>query len=110
MSEHPNTQIARRAWEAISQGDAESLLTLLDPAVVWHATARGTPWSGTHRGAESVVDYLARVGEASEFFEMFLRQELGGAALERRAHKDGAFLGRAEINDFFHASNLLRVA
>src|SRR5512139_4028179 len=76
MSEHPNTQIARRAWEAISHGDAESLLALLDPAVVWHATARGTPWSGTHRGAESVVDYLARVGEASEFFEATLADVL----------------------------------
>lgn len=72
MSENPNVQIARAAWEAISRGDAEALLEVLDPDVVWHATARGTPWYGTHRGADSVVDYLARVGEASEFFQATL--------------------------------------
>lgn len=72
MSEHPNARIAREAWEAISRGDVEALLRALDPKVVWHATARGTPWFGTHRGAESVVDYLARVGEASEFFQATL--------------------------------------
>lgn len=72
MSDHPNAQIARRAWEAISRGDVEALLAVLDPNVVWHATARGTPWFGTHRGADTVIDYLARVGEASEFFEATL--------------------------------------
>lgn len=72
MSEHPNARIAREAWEAISRGDVEALLRALDPNVVWHATARGTPWFGTHRGADSVVDYLARVGEASEFFQATL--------------------------------------
>src|SRR5262245_10524234 len=76
MSEHPHVQLARRAWEAISRGDVETLLEALDPDVVWHATARGTPWFGTHRGAESVVDYLARVGEASEFFEATLADVL----------------------------------
>jgi ketosteroid isomerase-like protein len=76
MSEHPHVQLARRAWEAISRGDVETLLDALEPDVVWHATARGTPWFGTHRGAESVVDYLARVGEASEFFEATLADVL----------------------------------
>jgi ketosteroid isomerase-like protein len=72
MSDHPNVSLARAAWEAISRGDVEALLGALTSDVVWHATARGTPWYGTHRGAESVVDYLARVGEASEFFEATL--------------------------------------
>lgn len=76
MSEHPNVTIARRAWEAISRGDVETLMEALDRDVVWHATARGTPWFGTHRGAESVVDYLARVGEASDFFEATLADVL----------------------------------
>jgi ketosteroid isomerase-like protein len=76
MSEHPNAQLARHAWEAISRGDVDALLSLLDPEVVWHATARGTPWFGVHRGAESVVDYLARVGEVSDFFEATLADVL----------------------------------
>jgi ketosteroid isomerase-like protein len=76
MSEHPNVRLARSAWEAISRGDAQTLLAALHPDVTWHATARGTPWFGTHRGADSVVDYLARVGEASEFFEATLEDVL----------------------------------
>ena len=76
MDEHPNVQIARRAWEAISRGDVETLLDALEHDVVWHATARGTPWFGTHRGAASVVDYLARVDEASDLFEATLADVL----------------------------------
>ena len=76
MTEHPNAQLARRAWEAISRGDVDGLLAVMDPDVVWHATARGTPWFGVHRGAESVVDYLARVGEVSDFFEATLADVL----------------------------------
>ena len=76
MSEHPNAQLARRAWEAISRGDADALLDVLLPDVVWHATARGTPWFAPHRGADSVVDYLARVGEASDFFQATLADVL----------------------------------
>jgi len=108
MNDHPNAQIARRAWEAISHGDVDTLLEVLDPAVVWHATARGTPWFGTHRGAEAVVDYLARVGEASEFFEATLADVLASdervllvfhASFRRRgrlAELDYQLLGRFE--------------
>jgi len=76
MSEQPNALLARHAWEAISRGDVDGLLAVMHPDVVWHATARGTPWFGVHRGADAVVDYLARVGEASDFFEATLADVL----------------------------------
>jgi ketosteroid isomerase-like protein len=69
MREHPNVELARRAWDAISRGDAESLRETMSPGVRWLATARGTPWAGEHRGHEAVVDMLARVGEVSDFFQ-----------------------------------------
>jgi ketosteroid isomerase-like protein len=69
MREHPNVELARRAWDAISRGDAESLRDTLSPDVRWRATARGTPWAGEHCGHEAVVDMLARVGEVSDFFQ-----------------------------------------
>jgi ketosteroid isomerase-like protein len=69
MREHPNVELARRAWDAISRGDAESLRETMSPDVRWQATARGTPWAGEHRGHEAVVDMLARVGEVSDFFQ-----------------------------------------
>lgn len=66
---HPNAQLARRAWDAIAQGDAGALRTILAPDLVWRATARGTPWSGVHQGADAAIDMLARVGEATEVFD-----------------------------------------
>lgn len=68
MGDHPNVELARRAWDAISRGDAESLRATLSDDVVWRATARNTPWAGVYRGPDAVVDMLARVGEVSDFF------------------------------------------
>ena len=76
MTEHPNAQLARRAWDAISQGDAAALRATMNEDVVWHATARGTPWAGTHKGSDAVVDFLARVGEASDVFHASLVEVL----------------------------------
>ena len=76
MTEHPNAQLARRAWDAISQGDAPALRATMNEDVVWHATARGTPWAGTHKGSDAVVDFLARVGEASDVFHASLVEVL----------------------------------
>ena len=68
VPEHPHAAIARRAWDAISRGDSESLRGLLAPDLVWHATARHTPWTGGHRGPDAILDFLARVGEVADEF------------------------------------------
>jgi ketosteroid isomerase-like protein len=68
-AEHPNAQLARRAWDAIARGDAEALLEMLAPDLVWRATAQGTPWYGVHQGAEAAIDMLARVGETTDVFD-----------------------------------------
>lgn len=67
--DHPNAQLARRMWDAIARGDAVALRVFLAPDLVWRATARGTPWSGVHQGADSAIDTLARVGEATDVFD-----------------------------------------
>jgi ketosteroid isomerase-like protein len=67
--EHPNAQLARRAWDAVAQGDAEALRAVLAPDLVWRATAQGTPWFGVHQGADAAIDMLARVGEATDVFD-----------------------------------------
>jgi ketosteroid isomerase-like protein len=69
VSAQANVQLLRRAWDAIARGDAEALRALVAPEVVWHATARGAPWSGEHRGAEVMLDFLARVGEVTDVFD-----------------------------------------
>ena len=72
MLEHPNAQLARRAWDALSRGDADALRSTMHEDIVWRATARGTPWAGTHKGRDGVVDFLARVGEAADRFQASL--------------------------------------
>jgi len=76
VQEHPNAELARRVWEALSRGDAESFRELLAPDIVWHAASLGTPWSGTHRGYEAVVDFLADIGEASDVVDSQWRDVL----------------------------------
>jgi ketosteroid isomerase-like protein len=79
MGEKENVELARRAWDAISRGDSEALRDTMTPDIVWRATARGTPWSGVHKGQDAVVDFLARVGEVSDFFQAQLVDVLASA-------------------------------
>jgi ketosteroid isomerase-like protein len=80
IDEHPNALLARRAWDAISRGDAKAVRACLADDVVWRATAQRTPWGGVHRGPDAVVDLLARVGEASDFFQAELVDVLASDA------------------------------
>jgi ketosteroid isomerase-like protein len=112
VSEHPNAAVARAAWDALSRGDSESLRGLLAPDLVWHATARRTPWAGEHRGPDAIVDFLARVGEVTDEFHATLRDVLaseervlvvfhvGIAIGARRTELDYLLLGRIEKGRF----------
>ena len=72
MSEqHPNAEIAERAWQAVAEADFETLEQLWAPDIVWHVTA-DNPWTGDHVGREAILDYLADVGEAGEAYEATL--------------------------------------
>lgn len=68
MNEHPNTQLARAAWQAVSIGDVDALERIFAPDVVWHATARAF-WRGDHSGRQAVLEFLARLGESMEVFD-----------------------------------------
>lgn len=77
MSEHPHARLARRAWEAASQGDTDALRRVCAPDLVWHASGRG-PRSGSHRGLDAVFAYLAAIGDAAERFDSQLERILVG--------------------------------
>jgi len=63
--EHPNLTVAKELWSAAAEGDADGVLRLLDPEVVWTSPGRN-PLAGVWRGPGGVLEYLARIGEASE--------------------------------------------
>lgn len=68
MGEHPNGQLARAAWHAVSAGDVDALERIFAPDVVWHATARA-PWRGNHVGPQAVSEFLAQIGDLMEVFD-----------------------------------------
>ena len=74
---HPHEQLARALWDAVSSGDVEALERLSTDDLTWHASGRG-PRSGTLRGRDAVLDYLGRLGEDAERFDMDLEDVLVG--------------------------------
>ncbi len=56
---HPNEEIARRATEALTKGDVESLLANHADDVVDHFPGRG-PMAGDYRGKDGVAEMLQR--------------------------------------------------
>ena len=77
MLDHPNALLLRQAWQAVAEGDGETLRALWDEKVVWHVTG-DSPWHGDHVGHEAIVEYLAQVGEAGEAYETSLEEVLIG--------------------------------
>ena len=72
---HPNADLARIAWEAVSTSDIETLAQVCREDLLWHASGRG-PRSGEYRGRDTVLEYLAAIGEAAERFDSSLEHIL----------------------------------
>ena len=78
---------ARNAWQAVSSGNTAALEALCCEDMVWHAAGRGSH-AGDHCGRESVLAFLAGVGEDAQRFDASLEDVLVGdhlAALLMRA-------------------------
>jgi len=63
MSEHPNAQIAREAFDAMARGDVDWLQAHMHPDVVFHQGGR-FPTAGTYTGRDAVF------GHMMEFFAL----------------------------------------
>jgi ketosteroid isomerase-like protein len=77
MVEHQNALLLRQAWQAVAEGDSETLQAIWDDDVTWHVTA-DNPWHGDHVGHAAIIEYLAQVGEAGEAYETSLEEILVG--------------------------------
>jgi ketosteroid isomerase-like protein len=77
MPVHPHEVIAQELWRAVSTSNVDALGRLFADDLVWHASGRGSR-SGTFRGREAVLDYLARIGEDAERFDSALLDVLVG--------------------------------
>ena len=62
MTEHPNAELARKAFEAMAKGDMATVFGGIADDVVWHGMAAG-PLSGTYHGRDEVVAFFGRLAE-----------------------------------------------
>lgn len=77
MPSHLHAKLARDLWQAVSSADLEALERLSTDDLTWHASGRGRR-SGSFRGRDAVLDYLARIGEDTERFDSELEDVLVG--------------------------------
>jgi ketosteroid isomerase-like protein len=78
IPDHPHALLATVVWEAVSAGDVDALRAVCSEDLVWHASGRG-PRSGSYRGQEAVLAYLASIGEDAERFDSTLEDILVGS-------------------------------
>jgi ketosteroid isomerase-like protein len=72
LHEHPNAMMIRQSWQAVSESDVDTLMALWSPDIVWHVGG-ASPWQGDHVGPESVLEYLAQIGEAGDSYDSTLK-------------------------------------
>jgi ketosteroid isomerase-like protein len=77
IPDHPHALLAKIAWEAVSVGDVDAVAEVFSDGIVWHASGRG-PRSGSYRGRETVLGYLASIGDAADRFDSTLEHVMVG--------------------------------
>ena len=80
IPDHPYALLAKVAWEAVSVGDVDAVEEVFSQDLVWHASGRG-PRSGFYRGRETVLGYLASIGDAADRFDSNLEHILVGGEM-----------------------------
>jgi ketosteroid isomerase-like protein len=61
--EHPNIQLVRDGFDAMTRGDDTWMSDHISDDVVWHVGGN-SKWAGDYRGKAAVLDYFARLGQA----------------------------------------------
>lgn len=64
MTEHPNVEIVRKAYEEFAAGNVGALASIFADDVVWHIPGRSSV-SGEHRGRDAVFAAFAKLAELS---------------------------------------------
>jgi hypothetical protein len=77
IPDHPHAKLAETVWQAVSEGDADTLSEVCSEDLAWHAAGRGRR-SGSYRGREAVFSFLASIGEDAEHFDLTLEDILVG--------------------------------
>jgi ketosteroid isomerase-like protein len=75
MNEQENTNVIKRAYEAMATGDIESFLKLMDADVEWHMPAMDdVPFAGVRYGHNGVREFARLLNESHEVVEFLPEQ------------------------------------
>lgn len=73
-----NVETVEEMYAAFNEGDLETVVGRMDPDIEW-IEPEGSPYSGTHRGPEAVVENVfKRVMEEIEDFEVATERFIDG--------------------------------
>ena len=61
--EHPNVQLVRDGFDAMSRGDDGWMSAHLADDVVWHVGGN-SKWAGEYRGKNAALEYFARMAQS----------------------------------------------
>ncbi|MBW5484436.1 nuclear transport factor 2 family protein [Streptomyces bambusae] len=95
MSEHADSALVRRGYEAFGKGDMETLASLMTADVIHHVPGNNQ-FSGHHKGRENVLDLYRRWGEATHGT---MKVDLHSVFVDGRGHAIAVHTTRADRGD-----------
>ena len=101
-----NIALLKRGYEAFARGDLATVRAMSAEDEVWYTT--GVSFESEHKGADSVIAYLAKLGELTNGTfraepEKFLADGDSVAVVE---HLTGSRLGRVLDTHFIHVYDI----
>ncbi|MCT4357195.1 nuclear transport factor 2 family protein [Streptomyces sp. Je 1-79] len=95
MAEHPDTALVRRGYEAFSQGDMDTLRSLMTSDCTHHSPGDNRI-AGHHKGLDNCVAYYGQLGELTHGT---MRVDLKSITVDGRGHAIAAHRFHADRGD-----------
>jgi len=96
---HENIELVQRVYEAYLQGDRETVIAALDPAIRWHNSGYDAT-SGTYEGTDAVLAYLMGENHVDDYDLQVVDMLASDARVAVIARTSGQLAGTPIANDF----------
>ena len=99
---HPNEELVRRAFDAFTKGDVNTLRELTDQDAVWHNPGRNQ-LSGDYRGVDAILGSFAKTAELTggtfraDLHDVVANDEHAVSIYVTRGERDGRTLEARQV-------------
>ena len=107
MAQHPNVELLRKALDAFSRGDLDTVRSLWADDIVYHFSG-ASPLAGDYKGKDGVLSYFAKAVELAggtlrmvEVHDVLANDEHAVALLRATGSRKGKQYEAREV-DVFH--------